>query len=69
MRDLALSERENEVMVLLSDGKSRREIADEMCLAIQTVNNHVDGAFNKLGAINAPHAVRLFMENQGNYPG
>ena len=64
MRTLVLSEREIECMVLLSEGKSRREIADELCLAIQTVNNHIDGAFNKLGAINAPHAVRLFLENQ-----
>lgn len=62
----ALTDREQEVMVLLSEGKSRREIADGLCLAICTVDNYLDGAFNKLGAINAPHAVRLFVENGGN---
>lgn len=36
----ALSERELEVLQLISYGKSTREIANKLCLSIHTINNH-----------------------------
>ncbi|MCO1659400.1 response regulator [Pseudonocardia humida] len=45
-----LSERELEVLRLLADGRSNREIAGELFLAEGTVKNHVTNVLSKLGA-------------------
>jgi len=45
-----LSERELEVLRLLSDGRSNREIAETVFLAEGTVKNHVTNVLAKLGA-------------------
>jgi DNA-binding NarL/FixJ family response regulator len=44
-----LSERELDVVRLLADGRSNREIADELHLAAGTVKNHVTNVLGKLG--------------------
>jgi DNA-binding NarL/FixJ family response regulator len=45
-----LSERELDVLRLLADGRSNREIAGELFLAEGTVKNHVTNVLAKLGA-------------------
>ncbi len=45
-----LSEREREVLRLLADGRSNREIAANLFLAEGTVKNHVTNVLGKLGA-------------------
>jgi DNA-binding NarL/FixJ family response regulator len=45
-----LSERELDVVRLLADGRSNREIADALHLAEGTVKNHVTNVLGKLGA-------------------
>ena len=45
-----LSERELEVLRLLADGRSNREIAESVYLAEGTVKNHVTNVLAKLGA-------------------
>ncbi|MEV7042913.1 response regulator transcription factor [Amycolatopsis sp. NPDC051061] len=45
-----LSEREQEVLRLLADGRSNREIAAKLFLAEGTVKNHVTNLLGKLGA-------------------
>ena len=34
-----LSQREGEVLIKIAEGKTNRQIADELCLSIQTVEN------------------------------
>jgi DNA-binding NarL/FixJ family response regulator len=57
-----LSPREMEVLLLVSEGKSNREIADELSISERTVGNHVSGLLNKLGLGNrielATYAVK-----------
>lgn len=43
-----LSQRENEVLDLLSKGKSYASIADELCLSINTIKTHVKNIYEKL---------------------
>ena len=45
---LPLSRREREILVLLGDGASNKEIADRLCLAEGTVKNHVTSILTKL---------------------
>ncbi|MQG44723.1 MAG: response regulator transcription factor [SAR202 cluster bacterium] len=52
-----LSQREVDVLRLISNGKTDREIAEELIIAIRTVNTHVGNILNKTGATNRPEAA------------
>jgi LuxR family maltose regulon positive regulatory protein len=52
-----LSERELEVLELLAAGRSNREIAAELVVALDTVKKHVSHVLGKLGAANRTQAV------------
>ncbi|MFA7481809.1 MAG: response regulator transcription factor [Vulcanimicrobiota bacterium] len=44
-----LTEREYEVLVALSEGKSNKDVADQLCVTEKTVKTHVSNVLNKLG--------------------
>ena len=46
---LGLTDREVEVIKLVSAGRTNREIADELVLSVRTVDRHVSRIFEKLG--------------------
>lgn len=52
-----LTERESEVLALLSQGATNREIAGELYLSIDTVKTHVRKVFSKLGVGNRTQAA------------
>lgn len=54
-----LSPREREVLSLLADGKSNKEIAAALKITERTVKFHVTAIFNKLGAENRAQAVSI----------
>jgi DNA-binding NarL/FixJ family response regulator len=54
-----LSEREHDVLVLLSEGLVKKEIADRLEISSHTVATHVRHIYEKLGVINAPAAVSV----------
>jgi NarL family two-component system response regulator LiaR len=57
-----LSARENEVLMLLGDGCTDREIAESLKITISTAKNHVSSIRSKLGAKNRTQAVKLARE-------
>jgi DNA-binding CsgD family transcriptional regulator len=54
-----LSVREQEVLRLVADGSSLREIGEQLAIAEATVRTHLANANRKLGARNRAHAVAL----------
>ncbi|CAN5343697.1 hypothetical protein BH09CHL1_BH09CHL1_18980 [soil metagenome] len=53
-----LSPREREVFALVVQGKSDREIADELFLSVRTIEGHVARMFTKLGVRSRAEAIR-----------
>jgi predicted ATPase/DNA-binding NarL/FixJ family response regulator len=53
----SLSERELELLQLVAEGKSNREIAQELILALGTVKSHLHNIFQKLGVRSRTQAV------------
>ena len=56
-RPLGLSLREAEIMTLIAEGHSNREIAAQLVLAEKTVKNHVNRIYAKLGAQSRAAAI------------
>jgi DNA-binding NarL/FixJ family response regulator len=52
-----LSLREVEVLRLLAVGKSNREIADSLCISLNTVATHVRNILSKTGSANRTEAA------------
>lgn len=52
-----LTRRENEVLGLIADGLSNKQIARRLCIAVPTVKNHVHNILEKLGATSRSDAV------------
>lgn len=61
-RMATLSEREEEVMQLLVAGKPNKVIADELSIAIRTVEAHRARIFEKLGVRSAVELVKLLAD-------
>jgi PAS domain S-box-containing protein len=55
----ALTPREREVVALIADGSTAREIADELQVAHDTVRSHARNAMTKLGARSRAHLVAI----------
>ncbi|MDH3647534.1 MAG: LuxR C-terminal-related transcriptional regulator [Gammaproteobacteria bacterium] len=60
-----MTEREKEVLTLLSQGKSTKDVATDMCISAATVRNHTQHILHKLhvhsrfAAINLGHKLGL----------
>lgn len=58
-----LSQRENEVLQLLSDGESYKMIADKMQISYHTVNAHLKKIYEKLQVSSSIEAVAYYYKN------
>jgi DNA-binding CsgD family transcriptional regulator len=54
-----LSVKESEVLELLHDGKTNKEIAAELFVSVSTVKSHLNSIYRKLGVRSRREAVRL----------
>ncbi len=52
-----LSEREVGVLRLIADGKSNREVGEELFISLNTVARHVSNIFSKTGSANRTEAA------------
>ena len=60
---LGLTERETEVLRLLSDGRTNREIGDALFISPETVSVHVTSVMRKLGVGRRADAARIFRKS------
>jgi DNA-binding NarL/FixJ family response regulator len=58
-----LTEREVEVLALVAEGRSNREVAGELVLSQKTVARHLSNIFVKLGVTSRTAAARFAFEN------
>jgi DNA-binding NarL/FixJ family response regulator len=59
-----LSPRFREIVIGISYGKTRKQIAYETGLSLNTIKTYITRLYQKLGAVNAPEAVRIVFENK-----
>lgn len=59
-KDLVLTVREAQILRMLEMGLSNRDIADQLCIAIHTVKNHVHNLLTKLGVSTRAEAAARF---------
>ena len=52
-----LSDREREILVLITHGLSNQEIADRLVVSLKTVRNHVSNIFSKLQVVDRAQAI------------
>ncbi len=57
-----MSKREREILALIVDGLSNKEIASRTSIAEQTVRNHISAIYDKMGAADRSQAVRMAKE-------
>ncbi len=53
-----LTEREKEIVALIAEGLTSREIADQLCISIKTVETHRARIMEKLGVKNVAELIR-----------
>lgn len=61
--DFNISEREMEVLKLVSDGMSNEEIANTLFISINTVKNHIAGIISKLAVKDRTQAAVFALKN------
>ena len=59
-----ISNREKEILELILQGKSNREIKDILCISIHTVRNHIYNLYQKLGVKSRGQLVHFLQEAQ-----
>jgi transcriptional regulator EpsA len=65
-----ITDRENQILFWVREGKSNHEIGDQLGISVLTVKNHVQKILRKLGAANRAQAVAKAMTlNMLNSPG
>jgi DNA-binding CsgD family transcriptional regulator len=60
---VGLTRREREVLRLLTEGLTNKEIAQQLVVSVPTVNTHVASIFNKLGVTSRSAATRYAVEH------
>lgn len=60
--DYGISNREKEIITLILDGKTNREIEDALFISLKTVKNHVYRIYRKMGINNRVQLINLVMK-------
>jgi len=61
---LSLSTREKEILILISEGRNNKDIAEGLCISLYTVKNHVSSIIQKLAVEDRTQAA-VYAHKQG----
>ena len=61
LRELSITKRELEILELIAEGMSNREIAEKLFVSPSTITKHRKNALKKLNARNTAHLVKIAM--------
>lgn len=65
MKDAAtLSARETQIVKQIAEGKTKKEIANTLCISVRTVENHTRKAFAKTGCRKSTELVFWYLSNK-----
>ncbi|MGH7253860.1 MAG: LuxR C-terminal-related transcriptional regulator, partial [Nitrospiraceae bacterium] len=65
VRNLAsLTERELEILAFATAGKGNKEIADQLCVSLDTVKTHLHHVYDKLGVSGRVEAILLYLNSK-----
>jgi DNA-binding CsgD family transcriptional regulator len=58
-----LTDREQEILACAAAGRSNKEIADQLCVSLDTVKTHLHHAYQKLKVNGRVEAVLVYLGN------
>lgn len=59
-----LTEREREILACAAAGRGNKEIADQLCVSLDTVKTHLHHIYGKLGVTGRVEAVLLYLNSK-----
>lgn len=60
----SLTEREREILACATAGKGNKEIADQLCVSLDTVKTHLHHIYDKLGVSGRVEAILLYLNSK-----
>ncbi len=60
----SLTERQNQILKALSDGKSYRVISEELFISVETVRSHIKKLYRQLQVNNKAEAISLYLQGK-----
>src|SRR5437867_11695102 len=60
----SLTEREREILAFATVGKGNKEIADQLCVSLDTVKTHLHHIYHKLGVSGRVEAILLYLNSK-----
>ena len=58
-----LTEREREILACASAGRGNKDVADQLCVSVDTVKTHLHHIYRKLSVNGRVEAVLLYLRN------
>mgnify|MGYP002624330631 CR=1 FL=1 len=62
-----LSLREKNVLALIAQGHTDKEIAELFDLSVRTIHSHIRSIFDKMNAKSRAHAVSIYYQSHPNW--
>jgi ATP/maltotriose-dependent transcriptional regulator MalT len=59
-----LTEREREILAYAASGRGNKDIADQLCVSLDTVKTHLHHIYRKLGVAGRVEAVLAYLNSK-----
>jgi DNA-binding NarL/FixJ family response regulator len=59
-----LTEREREILACAASGRGNKDIADQLCVSLDTVKTHLHHIYRKLGVAGRVEAILIYLNTK-----